>query len=88
MLGAITGVMSAGLSFLWQGNPYLGLVIFLALIVTMAVAGLLGAMVPLILKALRLDPALGAGVIVTFFTDAIGFFSFLGIATLLMDRLV
>ena len=50
-------------------------------------AGLSGAAVPLLLQAMRLDPALGAGVIVTTFTDVFGFFSFLGIATLLLDRL-
>ena len=42
----------------------------------------------LILKALRQDPALGSGILVTFAADALGFFSFLGIATLLLDRLV
>jgi magnesium transporter len=87
-LGAVVGIFGACIITLWQGNPYLGLVIFLALVVTMAIAGLLGAIVPLALKALGQDPALGAGVLVTFFTDAIGFFCFLGIATLLMDRLV
>ena len=55
---------------------------------TMAVAGLIGASVPLALKALGQDPALGAGVVVTFFTDAFGFFSFQGIASLLMEHLL
>jgi magnesium transporter len=87
-LGAITGAASAAVITLWQGNPVLGLVIFVAMVSTMAVAGLLGATVPLALKALDLDPALGAGVVVTFFTDAFGFFSFLGIATLLMEHLL
>ena len=66
----------------------MGVVMLIAMMVTMSVAGLLGAAVPLILKALRQDPALGAGVIVTFCTDALGFLSFLGIATLLLDRLI
>ncbi|MCH7866304.1 MAG: magnesium transporter [Myxococcales bacterium] len=88
MIGAITGLASAGIVTLWQGNPVLGLVIFIAMVGTMAVAGLLGASVPLALKALGQDPALGAGVVVTFFTDAFGFASFLGIATLLMDHLL
>ena len=48
--------------------------------------GLTGAAVPLILKAMRQDPALGSGVIVTTFTDAFAFFAFLGIATLMLDR--
>ena len=48
----------------------------------------MGAAVPLLLKALNQDPALGSGVIVTTFTDVFGFFSFLGIGTLLLDRLL
>jgi len=51
------------------------------------VAGLAGAAVPLLLQAVRLDPALGAGVIVTTFTDVFGFFSFLGLATLFARQL-
>ena len=66
----------------------LGVALFLSMVVTMAVAGLLGAAVPLLLKTMRQDPALGSGVIVTTFTDVFAFFSFLGIATLLLDRLV
>ena len=56
--------------------------------VTMVTASLFGAAVPLLLKVLRLDPALGSGILVTFAADALGFFSFLGIATLLLNRLV
>ena len=86
-IGAATGCLSAGLAILWLGNPFLGLALFLSMVVTLAVAGLLGAAVPLALKALGQDPALGSGVIVTTFTDAFAFASFLGIATLLLDRL-
>jgi magnesium transporter len=67
ILGAVTGLASAGITTLWHGNPVLGMVIFVAMVSTMAVAGLLGASVPLALKALGQDPALGAGVVVTFF---------------------
>jgi magnesium transporter len=86
MIGAVTGLVSAGFAVLWQGNPWLGLTLVLAMVVTLGVAGLAGAAVPLLLQALKLDPALGAGVIVTTFTDVFGFFSFLGIATLMLDR--
>jgi magnesium transporter len=86
-IGVIVGLLSAGLTYLWQGNPYLGLVILIAMATTMAIASLLGAAIPLALKAMGQDPALGAGVLVTFFADAFGFVSFLGIATLLLDRL-
>jgi magnesium transporter len=87
-IGILAGGLSAMVAYLWQGNPYLGVALFLAMSVTMAVAGLLGAAVPLLLKALNQDPALGAGVIVTTFTDVFAFFSFLGIATLLLDRMI
>jgi len=87
MVGAVTGAVSAGFAVVWQGTPWLGLALVLAMILTLGVAGLAGAAVPLLLQALKLDPALGAGVIVTTFTDVFGFFSFLGIATLLLDRL-
>ena len=85
-VGAVTGLLSAVLATLWFDSPVLGLALFLAMIVSMAVAGLLGAAVPLALKAMNQDPALGSGVIVTTFTDVFAFFSFLGIGTLLMDR--
>ncbi len=86
-IGTATGIVSAGVVWLWNGNPWLGLVLLLAMIANLAIAGLVGAAVPLVLKAARQDPALGSGVIVTTFTDCCGFFAFLGIATLLMDRL-
>ena len=57
------------------------------MVVTLGVATLLGAAVPLALKALRQDPALGAGVIVTTLTDAVAFATFLGTATLLLDQI-
>jgi magnesium transporter len=87
-IGAATGVLAAGIAYLWQGSPFLGLALFLAMVLTMAIAGLLGAAVPLLLKALDQDPALGSGVIVTTFTDVFAFFSFLGIGTLLLSRML
>jgi magnesium transporter len=87
-LGIAMGIASAGIAYLWHADPIIGIALFSAMILTLSVAGLLGAAVPLALKALHQDPALGAGVIVTTFTDAFAFFSFLGIATLLMDRVV
>jgi magnesium transporter len=87
LIGLATGVVSAGIAYLWHGNPWLGLVLLLAMVANLAIAGLVGAAVPLVLKALRQDPALGSGVIVTTFTDCCGFAAFLGIATLLLHRL-
>jgi magnesium transporter len=86
-IGAATGLAAAAVVWLWAGNPWLGVVLLLAMIANLAVAGLVGAAVPLVLKALKQDPALGSGVIVTTFTDCCGFFAFLGIASLLIGRL-
>lgn len=87
-IGIVTGAVAGGLAYAWQGSPYLGLVLFLTMMLTMAMAGVLGAAVPLILKAVGQDPAVGSGVVVTTLVDIFGFFSFLGIGTLLIDRLL
>jgi len=87
VIGATTGLVSALVAYFWHGSPVLGLALFLAMVIAMAISGLMGAAVPLSLKALRQDPALGSGVIVTTFTDVFAFFTFLGIATLLLDRI-
>jgi magnesium transporter len=88
VVGTAAGVISGAIAYVLHGNFYIGLVLLLAMMVTMVTASLVGAAVPLILKALKQDPALGSGILVTFAADALGFFSFLGIATLLLDRMV
>lgn len=86
-IGVCMGSAAGLAAWLWKGNPWLGLVLSLAMLITLAVAGLLGAAVPVLLKALRQDPALGSGAIVVTVTDAFGLFCFLGLGTLLLDRL-
>jgi len=87
-IGIVTGAVAGGLAWLWQGSPYLGLVLLITMILTMAMAGILGAAVPLLLKAMGQDPAVGSGVVVTTLVDLFGFCSFLGIGTLMLDRLL
>lgn len=86
-VGGIAGLVAGCIAYLWVGNPMFGTVLFLAMIVNMAIAGLTGAAIPLALKALGQDPALGSGVIVTTFTDVFGFLSFLGLATMFLNYL-
>ena len=86
-IGVVTGLCTAAGAYLWRGSPMLGVVLLVAMIINMVIAGLSGAAVPLLLRAFRQDPALGSGVIVTTFTDVFGFLSFLGLATLLMRYL-
>jgi magnesium transporter len=65
----------------------LGLVLGLALIGNMLVAGIVGAAIPLSLRALRLDPALASSVLVTTVTDSVGFALFLGLAWVFLPYL-
>jgi magnesium transporter len=74
----ITGVAAAA----WFKVPDLGLVIGLAMICNLVAGALGGILVPLVLHRFRADPAISSGVFVTTVTDVVGFFSFLGIATL------
>lgn len=66
------------------GWPMLGLVIGMALIINLLVAALAGVLVPLTMEKIGADPALASGTFVTTLTDVIGFFSFLGLATLIL----
>jgi magnesium transporter len=86
--GAGAGLVTGLLAYMLKGNAALGLVLFLSMLVNMALAGLVGAAVPLILKAINLDPALGSGILVTAVTDSCGFLAFLGLATLFMPYLL
>ncbi|MFQ5683477.1 MAG: magnesium transporter [Candidatus Binatia bacterium] len=82
------GLIALIVAFFWKGNPFLGLVLALAMIINLGlVAGLSGTLIPLTLKWLKFDPAIGSGVIVTTFTDVFGFLSFLGLATIFLRYL-
>jgi magnesium transporter len=86
-IGAATGVITAAVAWPWTHQPMIGLVLFLAMIINLAIAGFSGASIPLFLRAIRRDPALGGTVILTTFTDCFGYGAFLGIATLLLKYL-
>ncbi|MBL8057043.1 MAG: magnesium transporter [Anaerolineales bacterium] len=85
--GAIIGVAVALGAWLWKGIPVLGLIIGLAMLGNMVAAGLAGTLVPLTLKAFKLDPALASAVLVTTVTDCVGFGLFLGLSTLFLPYL-
>ena len=69
-------------AFVWFGDDILGYVIAVAIIVNLLVAALVGTLLPGYLKSMRIDPALAGGVVLTTVTDVVGFFCFLGVATL------
>jgi magnesium transporter len=82
--GAALGGAIAGLSFLVGGDPMLGLVVLLAMWGNLIVAGFAGSFVPTILHRFGVDPAVASSVFVHTFTDLIGFFLLLGLATALL----
>ena len=71
-----------------RGNPMLGLVLGMAMIINMFVAAAAGTLVPLGLRAANVDPALASSVFITTMTDVFGFFSFLGLATVFAQVLL
>ena len=85
--GLALGILLAGLAWLWQGNVWLGGVVGLALMVNTTIAVSIGGTLPLIMKLLRLDPALASGPILTTVTDLFGFFLVLGMATQILHLL-
>ncbi len=80
--GISIGLLVGLIGWLWQGNPALGVVIGLAMLGNLIMASLAGVIVPLTLKALRIDPALASSIFVTTVTDVCGFAFFLGLGAL------
>ena len=86
--GVILGLVAAAVAWATRGSATLGLVLCAAMIINMFVAATAGTLIPLGLRAADIDPALASSVFITTLTDVIGFFSFLGLATLFMRYLV
>jgi magnesium transporter len=78
--GAATGLVTGLILYLMYGNYYLGLIIFLAMILNLLIAGMFGFLIPLFLQSLGIDPALASAIFLTTVTDVFGFFVFLGLA--------
>lgn len=87
-IGVVLGSLMALIAFFWKGNPMLGAVLALAMVANLMIAALVGTAIPLTLKRLGLDPALGGSILVTMCTDVFGFLCFLGLATLFLRSLV
>ena len=85
IVGALNGVLWAAVvaiaATLWFGDPQIGMIIAAAMVINLITAALAGAVLPMILQAMKIDPALAGGVALTTVTDVVGFMSFLGLAT-------
>ena len=82
--GIVFSVIIAAIAFFWYGNPGLGFVMAVAIIVNLIAGALAGAQIPVILKRMSIDPALAGGVVLTTVTDVIGIFAFIGLASYLL----
>jgi magnesium transporter len=85
--GVGIGTIAALGAWLLQGNPFLGAVLGLAMVINMFVAATAGTLIPVTLRALKVDPALASSVFITTLTDVFGFLSFLGLGTLFLSYL-
>ena len=85
--GFLMGILVGIAAFLWKGNPWLGLILALAMVGTLLVAAIMGTLVPLFLRWMKVDPALASSVFVTTATDVAGFLLFLGLGASLLSRL-
>lgn len=87
-VGLLNGILWASivavLVWLWFGDAQIGLIIGIALVINMATAAYAGAMLPVFLRKIGVDPALAGGVALTTITDVVGLVAFLGLATLLL----
>ena len=78
--GILFALLLGGIASLWFSNVMLGVVIALSMMITLFSAGFFGSVIPLALKKLDIDPAIGSTVLLTTVTDIMGFFSFLALA--------
>jgi magnesium transporter len=87
-VGLMNGLVFAALvglaAFLWYGQLNLSLVIAVAILLNLLAGALAGALIPVYLRKLSIDPALAGGVVLTTVTDIVGIFAFVGLATYLL----
>jgi len=86
--GVVIGIVTGLIAWFWKGNPYFGLVIGLGMLINLIVAGFTGALIPIVMKSMRLDPAQCSSIILTTVTDVIGFLAFLGFAVIFQNFLI
>jgi len=85
--GLVLGILLSLLAIVWKGNVWLGAVVGTALMLNTLLAACLGGLLPLVLRRLRMDPALASAPILTTVTDMCGFFFVLSFASMILPRL-
>jgi len=82
--GLLFAIIMGVIASIWFNKGMLGVVIALSMLVNLFMAGFFGSTIPLLLRKFGIDPAIGSTVILTTVTDVVGFFSFLGLATVIL----
>ena len=85
--GLVAGLLTGFMAYVLTGNPWMAVIVLVAMMLNILCAGLAGTLIPLGLKALKIDPALASTVWLTTFTDWIGFMLLLGMGTYFLDKL-
>lgn len=86
--GAVIGIVTGIIISIIYGNIYLGIIIFVAMVANLVISGICGTLIPLILRKLKIDPALSSSIFLTTVTDVLGFFIFLSLANLFLPYLI
>nr|WP_321266367.1 magnesium transporter [uncultured Sulfurimonas sp.] len=82
--GAVFSLIIGLISWIWFSMPLLGVVIAISMVVNLITAGFFGSLIPVLLNKADIDPAVGSSVLLTTVTDIVGFFSFLGLASIIL----
>jgi magnesium transporter len=92
LIGLVNGLVVGGLvaliALVWKGTPTLGIVVGLATFLNMGCAAIAGVLVPLGMQVVKVDPALASPILVTTTTDTVGYLIYLGLATMVLVRLL
>ncbi len=86
--GLSIGILASTVILLITNNYYLSLITLIAMVLNLMIAGIFGFLIPVTLKQLKLDPALSSSIFLTTVTDVLGFFIFLGLATVFKDLII
>ncbi len=82
--GFVFALLMGVIAYFWFDNEGIGIVIALAMVINLLAAGFFGTVIPLVLKRMRIDPAVASSVLLTTVTDVLGFFAFLGLAKVIL----
>jgi magnesium transporter len=82
--GIVFSIVVATIAIIWYDDMLLGLVMAAAILLNLLAGALAGALVPVVLKRMSIDPALAGGVVLTTVTDVIGILAFIGLATFIL----